>query len=459
MAAAAALPPHAEVLVVGGGLAAGYVARAAVEHGLGGVVILGEEPVVSYERPALSKAYLFPEGAARLPGFHTCVGGGGERQEAPWYREHGVTFATSAPVESIDLARREARVKGGRAITFGALVVATGARALTLSDPGLPGGDLPGVHSLRSVGDADALLADVARLKGAGGGAVVIGGGYIGAEVASGLSLQGVPVTVAFPDASLLARVVPRELGAIYEALYEAKGVRLLKGATATGCVPGPDGRVAGVRLGDGSVLEAGLVVAGVGARPNAELLDGQAKREGPGRGGLVVDSSLRCLGPDGAPLDRVYAVGDVAAFPLSSQGDVIVRQEHVTHARSSAAYVAAALAGKPPAPRYEYLPFFYSRVFGGVSWVFYGASPPGAVAVPFGLAPAAAAAAEGRASKFGAYLLDPASGRLAGVFLESGSPEENEAARALAAARPAADAEELRAAGAGYLLAAAARL
>jgi monodehydroascorbate reductase (NADH) len=111
---------------------------------------------------------------------------------------------------------------------------------------------------------------------------------------------------------------------------------------------------------------------------------------------------------------------------------------------------------GKAPGP-YSYLPFFYSRVF-NLSWQFYGSAPAGATIVPFGLAPALAAAAEAKPATFGAYWL--AGGRVVGVFVESGSPEENAAAKAIAAAPPAADEAALRAAGAAFLLeAAAARL
>mmetsp|Transcript_13649 Transcript_13649/g.29277 ORF Transcript_13649/g.29277 Transcript_13649/m.29277 type:complete len:433 (-) Transcript_13649:309-1607(-) len=411
-----------KVVCLGGGNAAGYLIKELVALGKvapADIAVITDEAVVAYERPALSKGYLAPEGAARLPGFHTCVGGGGERQDPAWYQAKGITYLTKSSVTSVDVASKVLSLASGDSVQYEQLVVATGARPVTLTDIKLPGDGLEGVHYLRNEEQAAALVAGIKAAKERGGKAVVIGGGYIGMEVAAGLAGNGLAVTVVFPEDRLLSRLFTPQIAAFYEKFYQAKGITLLKGATLLG-VEGEGGKVARVAVkaaGAESKLEAALVVVGVGARANTELFAGKLELAA---GGIKVNGQLESSVPG------VYAIGDVAAFPLAGAA---ARQEHVTHARQSAAHVAKAISGAAPGD-YAYLPFFYSRVF-NLSWVFYGSSE-GEV-VHFGDYEAG--------PKIGAYWVK--GGKVVGAFLESGSADEAAALKTLAAAAPAAPPSE----------------
>ncbi|GAB4823794.1 hypothetical protein N2152v2_010840 [Parachlorella kessleri] len=407
-------------VLLGGGNSAGYAAREFVKRGgpKGELAIITDEPYVAYERPALSKAYLFPEGFARLPGFHACVGGGGDRQEPAWYTEHGIEYLTSTKVVSADVASKTLTTAAGDTITYEKLIIGTGARPVSLADFKTPGADLSGVFYLRNVQDADVLLAAIKECKAAGGKAVCIGGGYIGMECAAGLAMQGLDVTMVFPESRLMERLFTPELAAFYEGYYAEKGIKILKGDLAV-ALEGSNGKVAGVRLKSGGQVEASLVLVGVGARPNVELFKGQLDLLEKAPGGIKVNSRLQTSDPD------VYAVGDVAAFPLKLTG-AVTRQEHVTNSRLTGAYAVGELLAPGTQPEYDYLPFFYSRVF-SLSWQFYGLGE-GEV-VLYG--------DRANGSKFGAYWVKE--GQVVGAFLESGSPEEFAGIKKVAQAQPAA--------------------
>eukprot|EP00879_Flechtneria_rotunda_P012381 GHRR01012929.1.p1 GENE.GHRR01012929.1~~GHRR01012929.1.p1 ORF type:complete len:306 (+),score=104.79 GHRR01012929.1:2353-3270(+) len=262
--------------------------------------------------------------------------------------------------------------------------------------------------------------------------AVVVGGGYIGLEVAAGLSLQGLEVTMVFPDPHLMARILTPELAVFYEAYYAAKGIKLIKGQLAKEFKG--DGKVSSVLLNDGSSLPADLVVVGAGARPASGLMKGQVATDK--QGGIIVDGSFQTSVPN------VYAIGDVASFPLLVAGGQLVRQEHVTNARLSAAHAAKALLGANPAP-YDYQPYFYSREF-NLSWQFYGQLDSPDRVVTWGSldedAAKASAAPNGPAPKFGAYWIR--GGRIIGAFVEGPTGDESHALKVLVKAAPAAPAD-----------------
>lgn len=409
---------------LGGGNAGGYAAKEYVA--LGGetnqLAIITDEPVVAYERPALSKAYLAPENPARLPGFHACVGGGGERQIPEWYAEKGIAYLTSTKVTAVDTAAKKLTTDAGGEISFEKLIIGTGARTVSLADFKTPGADLKGLHYLRNVEDADALNAAIAETKAANGKAVCIGGGYIGMECAAGLANNGLDVTMVFPEDHLMSRLFDSKIASFYEAFYANKGIKIIKGTLAESFREDANGAVQTTVLKDGTELESALVVVGVGARPNVELFTGQLDLlEGP-PGGIKVDSKLRTSIPD------VYAVGDVAAFPQKRVGGKHDRQEHVQNCRESATYAVSDMLGRPLAEEYDYLPFFYSRVF-SLSWQFYGLST--GTAVHFG---------DQSEGKFGAFWVD--NGRVVGAFLESGTAEEFAAIKKVALEQPEAPAD-----------------
>lgn len=411
-----------DVVVLGGGNSSGYVAQAWVkaDGGKGKLAIVGDEPYVSYERPALSKAYLFPEKPARLPGFHTCVGGGGERQVPEWYAEQGIEFLTSTKVTSVDVGAKQLTTADGGTIGYGKLVVATGARPVTLTDFKTPGADLQGVHVLRNVQDADSLIAAIQACKAAGGKAVCVGGGYIGMECAACLAMNGLDVTIVFPEDRMMSRLFTPEIAAFYESFYAEKGIKILKGDTVT-ALEGADGKVSVAVLKSGGRLDCSLVLVGVGARPNTDLFKGQVELMEKAPGGITVNGQLQSSNPD------VYAVGDVATFPLKLSGGSLVRQEHVTCCRQTATHVVGSLLS-PGGPDFDYLPFFYSRVF-SLSWQFYGLSEGECVRH-----------GDPATGKFGAFWVKD--GAVVGAFLEGGAGEENDAIKKAVVQRAAAPAD-----------------
>ena len=209
-----------KIVLVGGGNAAGYFARAVVAAGRGAeLTMIAAENVLPYERPALTKAFLHAESPARLPGFHTSVGGGGERQTAEWYATHGVEVILGTRVVDANLEEKTVVTDAGKSYSYDKLVVAIGCTALKL--PSAIGGDLPGVHRVRDVADALALCD---AMDGCAKGSVVIGGGYVGLEVAAALATRGLSPRVVMMEPHIMSRLWTREIAEKYEKLYEAKG-------------------------------------------------------------------------------------------------------------------------------------------------------------------------------------------------------------------------------------------
>jgi len=345
-----------EYLVVGGGNAAGYACREFVAQGVSGpgrVGIVTAEPVPPYERPALTKAYLHPPTAkvrARLPGFHTCVGGGGERQVLEWYGEKGIELI-QGKAERVDRSSKRVKV-GDTECTYQKLILATGARALKVSSFGVKGDDLKNVFYVREELEAAALVKALGTLQEKGSGEIVIvGGGYIGLECAAALSGWGLKTTMVFPEANCMPRLFNSELGEWLEGEYASRGIKILKGNVVTEFLGDAGSGVTGVKLKSGETLPCALAVVGVGATPNVECCEGLEMA----KGGFKVDGSMR------TSEESIYAIGDVAAFP--SQYGGTSRCEHVDHARKSAAQAVRAAMGLNPEP-YKYLPYFYSRLF-----------------------------------------------------------------------------------------------
>lgn len=417
-------------VILGGGVAGGYAAWEFDKAGLkpGELAIVSKEAVAPYERPALSKAYLFPEGFARLPGFHTCVGGGGPKMTPEWYEEKGVELILSTEVTAVDLAAKTLTSSAGT-IKYGTLIIATGAGTINLGDFGLPNANSNGIFYLRDVADADTIVKVLKENPAAT--AIVVGGGYIGMEMAAVLTLNKAKVTMIYPEPFCMPRLFTPELAEFYEGYYSEKGVTITKGTTAAGFEADDAGNVTGVVLKDGRKLPANLVVVGVGARPNVGLFKEKLDFD---KGGIKVDAWFRTSTPD------VYAVGDVAAFPMKIYGDVR-RVEHVDHARKSAQQavktIKAAEVGET-VPEYDYLPFFYSRSF-DLSWQFYGDNVGDATT--YGKKEGWGRSQEGGKAKFGAYWVK--GGKVVGAFLEGGSPDEFKQLAKVAREQPASPGSE----------------
>ncbi|KAI8107930.1 hypothetical protein M9435_002957 [Picochlorum sp. BPE23] len=412
---------HFKYVVLGGGNSSGYAARQFVNLGGGPreLCIITNEAYVSYERPALSKAYLFPDKPARLPGFHTCVGGGGERQDPDWYAKHGIEFMVSTQVTELDKEEKVVKTDKGESISYDTLIIATGARPVTLWDLKAPGADLKGIYYLRNVQDADALIDGIAKAKGKGGKAVCIGGGYIGMECAAALAMNNLEVTMVFPESRLFERLFTPEIAEFYEKFYADKGITLVKGALCKSLEGDETGSVTTAVLDNGTKVQCDLVVVGIGARPNTEIFKGQVDLVDGPPGGIKVNSKLQTSD------ENIYAIGDVAAFPQSLEGGKLTRQEHVVNCRTSAAYAMSSAMGEKVGD-YEYLPYFYSRVF-SLSWQFYGSSDAEAV-THFG---------DMASGKFGAFWVKE--GKIVGGFYEGGDPEDFSALKSIVVNQPKA--------------------
>ncbi|XP_044479083.1 monodehydroascorbate reductase 4, peroxisomal-like isoform X1 [Mangifera indica] len=418
-------------VILGGGVAAGYAALEFTKRGVapGELCIISEEPVAPYERPALSKGYLLPESAARLPSFHTCVGANEERLTLKWYKEHGIELVLGTKVKSADVRRRTLLTAAGETISYKILIVATGARALKLEEFGVSGSDAENVCYLRDLADANR-IADVMQSS-VGGNAVVIGGGYIGMECAASLVINKINVTMVFPEAHCMARLFTPKIASYYEDYYTSKGVKFIKGTVLSSFDIDSNGKVVAVNLRDGSRLPVDMVVVGIGIRPNTSLFEGQLTLE---KGGIKVNGRLQSSN------SSIYAVGDVAAFPLKIFGE-IRRLEHVDSARKSARHAVTAIMEPDKTGEFDYLPFFYSRVF-ALSWQFYGDNA-GEV-VHYG---------DFSGNTFGAYWVSK--GHLVGSFLEGGTKEEYEAIAKATRLKPAInDLGELERQGLGFALA-----
>jgi NADPH-dependent 2,4-dienoyl-CoA reductase/sulfur reductase-like enzyme len=324
-------PPNPRLVIVGASLAGLRAAEAARDTGHEGpVVLVGAEQHLPYDRPPLSKAYLDGED---VPDVHF-------REEAHLRSDLGVELVLGASATALDGDAREV-VVGDRRIGYNALVIATGARARTL-----PGSDhLTGVHTLRTLDDAVAVRAALES----GARTVVIGAGFIGSEVASGARKRRLPVTIVEALPTPLVRAIGEEMGTALSALHAAHGTDLRCG-TAVEALEGTD-HVTGVRLADGSVLPADLVVVGIGANPETEWLEGSGVKLD---NGIVADETLA------TDLPGVYAAGDVVRWhnPLF---DGHMRIEHWTSAAEQGALAARNALNPAEARPYETVPYFWS--------------------------------------------------------------------------------------------------
>eukprot|EP00933_Yihiella_yeosuensis_P041239 TRINITY_DN35652_c0_g1_i1.p1 TRINITY_DN35652_c0_g1~~TRINITY_DN35652_c0_g1_i1.p1 ORF type:complete len:450 (-),score=111.20 TRINITY_DN35652_c0_g1_i1:122-1471(-) len=346
---------HFEVLIVGGGNAAGYACQELAALGKAeNVGLLCEEPVVPYERPALTKAYLHPPEAkvrARLPGFHTCVGTGGERQTPEWYEQKRITVV-KGKAASLNANSKQVITEAGKRISYNKLIVATGSSALRVSKFGVTGEDLSGVFYLRCEADAAGLVSHLEGLQ-AGDEVMIVGGGYIGLECAAALVGWNLKVTMVFPESHFMPRLFNSEISNWMEEEYRKRGVNIVKGDSIVEIL-GKDGKLYAGKTKSGKEMTCKAMVIGVGGTPNVGWCqDAGLAME---KGGLVVDEWMTTSNPD------VLAVGDIITFPSKAGGRD--RCEHVDHARKSAIQAAKVIAAPEKPPAYDYLPYFYSRVY-----------------------------------------------------------------------------------------------
>lgn len=334
------------VTIVGASLAGLSAARALRAQSYDGrITIVGDERHEPYDRPPLSKDF--------LAGKDTDLALSTEDDAAL-----DLDWRLGTVAVRLDPARRAVELDTGTELVSDGVIVATGARARTL-----PGDPVEGVHTLRSMDDALALRADLA----AGGPVVVVGAGFIGAEVAATARKLGLDVTVVEALPAPLAAPLGEEMGAHVAALHTDHGTRLITGVGVAGFTK-EDERVRAVRLADGRELPAATVVVGIGATPNVEWLGDSGLQLGPG-----VRTDARCA----TNIPGVVATGDCASAYNRFAG-AVVRLEHWTNALQQPAVAAATLLGRKDVPE-QTAPYFWSDQY-GVRLQFAGHRRPGDV-------------------------------------------------------------------------------
>lgn len=322
----------ARVLIVGAGQAGGEAAVRLRAGGFAGeITLIGAEPIAPYQRPPLSKAYL--SGAIGIEGLLL--------RPAHSYADEGITLLSGRRAVWIDRTSKRLRLDGGQELAYDTLILAMGAAPRRLAIPGM---DLPGVFTLRTAADVDAIRAALQP----GMRMAIIGAGYIGLETAAVARKLGIEVTVIEAAARPLARVTSPEIAGFFLDRHTAEGVRFALSAQA-GVIQGTD-RARGVALTDGESAPADLVIVGAGVVPDVGLAE---RAQIACADGVIVDRAMRTSDPS------VYAIGDCARRPLVHYGDRLARLESVHNAIEGAKIAAAGILDAPPPS--EEAPWFWS--------------------------------------------------------------------------------------------------
>ena len=320
----------ASIVIVGGGAAGNAAAQMLrQEHYEGRITLLSADDALPCDRPNLSKNYLAGSAPEDWIALHP----------AEYYREQRIDLKLNTRVAAIDTAQRRVTLADGSQLDYGALLLATGAEPVRLD---VPGADLPHVHVLRTWADSRALIAAALKAK----RAVVIGASFIGLEVAASLRARDIDVQVIGRDTTLMQRVLGAEVGAFLRNLHESHGVRFHLGATVASIAE------RAVTLGDGTVLDADLVVAGIGVRPALGLAE---------QAGLLIDRGVsvdRYLATSAA---GVYAAGDIARWPDRAGGEAI-RVEHWVVAERQGQTAARNMLGQREP--FDMVPFFWTEQY-----------------------------------------------------------------------------------------------
>ncbi len=326
---------HFDVVIVGAGHGGAQVAiMLRTQKFAGTIAIIGDEPELPYERPPLSKEYFAGEKE-----FERI-----QLRPAKYWDEREVTMLLGKRVVSVDPAGHKVTTEGGETIGYGKLVWATGGSPRMLP---IPGGDLAGVQGVRTRADADAMKA----ASETAGQIVVIGGGYIGLEAAAVLRKAGKKVVLLEALDRVLARVAGTELSRFYEREHRDHGVDLRLGVSVA-AIEG-EAHVTGVRLADGEVIAADLVIVGIGIVPAVEPL---VAAGAAGGNGVLVDRLCKTSLPD------IYAIGDCAAHQNDFAEGACIRLESVQNANDQANVVAKGIVGDE-AP-YHAIPWFWSNQY-----------------------------------------------------------------------------------------------
>ena len=344
--AAAACAPET-IVIIGAGQAGGWAAHTLRAEGFKGrIVLIGDELHPPHERPPLSKAVLAGEAHHESTRLH----------KADAFEALALDWRPGVAVARIDRTAKQLELLGGETLAYDKLILCTGGRARPLA---VPGADAASVYTLRTIDDA---LALAPMLK-PGRSVVVVGGGWIGLEVAATARKLGAEVVVIEAQSRLCERTVPREISEHLLCLHRAHGTRVMLGASIRQVSTTGEGRSV-VLLGDGSELPCDAIVAGIGLIPNDEL----ARSAGlECEGGVIVDSRCRTSDPD------ILAAGDVAVAPNPWAGRRL-RLESWQNAQEQG--MAAARSALGMEVDYQPLPWFWSDQY-GMNLQIYGVPAP----------------------------------------------------------------------------------
>ncbi|KRB51126.1 MAG: FAD-dependent oxidoreductase [Pseudomonadota bacterium] len=310
----------AHIVILGAGHAGGTAAALLRQYGHTGLITLvGEEPIPPYQRPPLSKAWLKGEADADSLAL----------KPLEFYADHNIDFRPNTRAEKLARSDKSVSLSNGETLSYDILIIATGMRPIRLP---IEGADLPGVLTLRSAADAEAIKAAL----GPGKRLVIVGGGYIGLEVAASARALGAEAVVLEREARILARSACEPLSNFFRDYHISRGVEFVLGASVSGFI-GEGGKVSGVRLADGRIVACDVVLLGVGATPNDEI----ARDAGlECARGVVVNLEARTADPS------VFAIGDVTHRPMPHY-DRMFGPESVPSALEQAKQAASAITGR----------------------------------------------------------------------------------------------------------------
>ena len=327
---------HFDVIIVGAGHGGAHAAVQLRQMGFtGSIAIIGEEAEYPYERPPLSKDFL-----AGTKEFARML-----LRPVAFWADRDITLLIGVRVTGVDAAARTLTTDSGDDFTYGNLIWATGGAARKLA---CIGHDLAGIHAIRTHADVVALRAELAGAQ----RVAIVGGGYIGLEVAAVLAKTGKTVTVFEAMDRVLARVAGPDLSAFYEAEHRTHGVTIHTGDAVTANI-GVDDRASGVVLANGNIVAADLVIIGIGIIPaTAPLLAAGAT----GGNGVAIDDHCR------TSLPHIFAIGDCALHANAFADGAVIRIESVQNANDMASTVARVLTGNPRP--FHAVPWFWSNQY-----------------------------------------------------------------------------------------------
>jgi 3-phenylpropionate/trans-cinnamate dioxygenase ferredoxin reductase component len=332
-----------DFLLIGGGLASAQCAAELRKRGAeGSILLVGRESEPPYERPPLSKEYMRGE-AEREDAYVNPAG---------WYEENGVELLTGTSAMSLDPAARTAKLQGGDEISFGRALLATGAMVNILR---VDGAENEGIHYLRAFGNSDAIRADAEAAE----HVVLIGGSYIGTEVAASLTAKGVRCTIVMMEDVALSRTFGEDAGRWFQERLESHGVAV-HGGEELEAFEG-DGRVKAVLTKSGRAIECDAVVVGAGVRPDTMLAE---------RAGLEVENGIVCDAKLATSAEGIYAAGDCCSYDSVVHGRRI-RVEHWDVAMQQGMHAARNLLGEDA--DYDVVPYFFSDLADWASLEYVG--------------------------------------------------------------------------------------